>query len=382
MGKLLYYAPASYGGLLNYAQEQADAIARLGIDTTVICSANFTKRPDDRFSMLSTLIDSRVTYQGSRLMRSLLHVKNLFKNFDKVKKEVLSGGYHHVLFASYIEYFSPFWVSGYRKLAAKGITFGAVIQEPVRDFRVGPLWWHRWSIAEAYSFLKYAFVHDYVNLDTVRKMPNLQTVVIPYGPHKFPEPNKSRAEVRHKLGIPECAVVLLAFGHIRDNKNLDYAIRALNEIAGSYLIVAGKRDASSQRPESYYQDLASKIGVSDRCKWILEYVSEIDAANYFNACDLVLLTYSSSFRSASGVLHVAARYRKPSIVSSGSGSLQSVVRKYKIGVWVEPDCPTAVADGIKNWLRNPVASDWHSYEKDNSWDTNARIVCDTYFGSI
>ena len=36
--KLLYYASASYGGLANYAQNQADEIAKLGISVTVLCS--------------------------------------------------------------------------------------------------------------------------------------------------------------------------------------------------------------------------------------------------------------------------------------------------------------------------------------------------------
>ena len=135
-------------------------------------------------------------------------------------------------------------------------------------------------------------------------------------------------------------------------------------------------------PESYYQNLAEQLGVSSRCKWVFNYVSEEDAANYFNSCDLVLLTYSSSFRSASGVLHVAARYRKPSIVSAGSGSLKSVVQKYNIGVWVEPDKPDSVVEGIHKCLRSPVTPEWNSYDQENSWEQNARIVNEAYFYSF
>ena len=378
MNKILYYASASYGGLLNYAQEQANAIASLGIEVHVVCSPNFIKRETDRYSLLPILIESRAPAGGNKFLRAISYVRILLKNMAIIRAEVLQSEFKHVLFAAYAEYFSPLWAKPFQILAQTGVVFGAVVQEPVRDFRVGPVWWHRKSIAAAYSFLKYAFVHEHISLDTGAFMPDLKTIVIPYGPHKFPTPSKPRSVTRENLGIPENALVLFSFGHIRDNKNLDYAVRALAEIPEAWLLVAGKRSASSQRPESFYQDLAEKLGVADRCKWVLEYVSERDAANYFMASDLIILTYSSSFRSASGVLHVAARYRKPSIVSAGQGSLQSVVQKYQIGVWVEPDRPKAVVDGIRDWKNRPLLSDWERYDAENSWDENAKRVLSAF----
>ncbi len=311
---------------------------------------------------------------GNRILRAVKYVRTLLKNLKTVREEAVCGGYQHVLFASYAEYFAPIWSGAYRNLAAKGISFGAVVQEPVRNFRVGPRWWHRWSVGSAYSFLRYAFVHDDVILDTGWPMPRLETVVVPYGPHRFPDPTESRAKTRRELGIPMDALVLFSFGHIRDNKNLDYAVRALKEIPEAYLLVAGKRSAASQRPESYYREMAERLGVADRCRWVVAYVSEEEASNFFTASDLVLLTYSSSFRSASGVLHVAARYKKQSIVSAGQGSLQSVVRNYQIGLWVEPDDQNAVVLGIQEWMRNPPSPDWARYERENSWEENARKV--------
>ena len=374
MKKLIYYAPASYGGLLNYAQEQANALAALGIDVTVVCSPNFVKRSSDLYVVLPKLVESRVAAGGNKILRALRYVRVLLQNMATLRAEVASGGFTHVLFASYAEYFAPLWAGAYRHLAQRGVVFGAVVQEPVRNFQVGPKWWHRLSVGDAYSFLKYAFVHDDVALDTGRSMPDLNTLVVPYGLHQFPDATQSREVTRRKLGIPENAVVLFAFGHIRDNKNLDYAVRALQEIPEAYLLVAGKRSASSQKPESFYQRLADSLGVAGRCKWVIDYVSEEAAANYFTASDLVLLTYSSSFRSASGVLNVAAWYEKQSIVSAGQGSLQSVVLNYRIGVWVEPNEPGAVAAGIKEWMRKPLVPDWVAYKRENSWAENARLV--------
>jgi hypothetical protein len=52
---------------------------------------------------------------------------------------------------------------------------------------------------------------------------------------------------------------------------------------------------------------------------------------------VVLVTYSAKFRSASGVLNAAVSARKPVLASSGPGPLKTVVEKYHLGVFVNPD---------------------------------------------
>lgn len=377
--RLLYYAPTSYGGLGNYAQEQADALAGLGIQVDVLCSPDFVKRPGDRFNVLPRLIDGRPMKEMGRVFKAGRFCAILLANFATLRREIVRGGYDKVFLVSYAEYFAPLWAWMFAGLRHRGIVFGAVVQEPVRNFQVGPTWWHRWSISCAYGFLSHAFEHDDVALDTVRPRPDLRVHIVPMGPQKFPDPAASREETRRRLGIPPEAVVVFSFGHIRDNKNLDFAVRALREVPEAWLLVAGKRTSESQKSESYYVELAKSLGVDDRCTWIFEYVSETEAANLFEACDLVLLTYSSSFFSASGVLNVAAKYRKPCIASAGEGSLKKVVREYRLGVWVEPDKAEAVAQGIKLWLACAPKPDWEGYAASNSWQRNAEIVQDALF---
>jgi len=372
--RLLYYAPASYGGLLNYAQEQADALGGLGIDVTVLCSPQFVKRPTDRYTLLPKLVDTRRPPGGNKILRSVRYVRLLLANMRTVRREAVQGGYNKVFFASYAEYFAPLWAGPFRRLAQGGIKFGAMVQEPVRNFRVGPEWWHCWSIWNAYSFLSCVFEHDDVPLDTVRPVPGLTTDIVPMGPHQFPDAAETREATRQRLGIPADAIVLLAFGHIRDNKNLDLAVRALAEVPRAHLLVAGKRSASSQKPESCYIDLAKACGVEARCTWVIDYVTEEEAANLFNASDVILLTYDKTFRSASGVLNVAARYRRPVIASAGAGSLQKVVRDYQLGAWVEPDDAAALVEGLKNWIASPPSPRWDAYDTENSWHRNAKVV--------
>jgi glycosyltransferase involved in cell wall biosynthesis len=255
------------------------------------------------------------------------------------------------------------------------------VHDPVRDFVVGPFWWHRRSIADGYSFLREAFVHEEIQLDTDRPMPCLRTTVIPHGPFRFPEPTLSRKQMRDKFQIRDDAFVLLSFGHIRDGKNLDLAVRALRDFPSVYLLVAGKEQSSAQKPIGYYQELARKIGVSERCRWMHCHVPENEIGNLFLASDLILLTYNKSFRSASGVLNTAVRYRKPCLASSGGGNLQSVIERYNLGRFVAPDNLETLREGIDIARAKGIAPDWDTYELENSWQRNALLVKEKMFES-
>jgi glycosyltransferase involved in cell wall biosynthesis len=376
--KVLYFAQESSGGLLPYAQDQADALGRHGAEVTVLCAPDFQKRHGDAYELLPRLVSSKSATHSNRLVRRLRFANRYLRNASVLASETARGNFDAVLLSSYAEYLAPLWAERFCRLDRQGTLFGAVIQEPVRDFVVGPLWWHKWSVRRAYDYLSLAFTHDEVDLDTCGSKTRPDHYVIPYGPHRFPDATRSREEVRRELDVPIGAPLLFSFGLVRDGKNIDYTIKALREIPEAYFLVAGRRNAAGQKPESYYIELARKLGVENRCRWKFQFISEEEAADLFTASDLVMLTYSSDFRSASAALNVAVRYRRPVVASAGQGSMQSAVRNYKLGIWVEPDNASAACEGIKEWLRNPFEPNWDSYNEKNSWDRNARIVLDAF----
>ncbi|MCX6963540.1 MAG: glycosyltransferase [Verrucomicrobia bacterium] len=524
-----------------------------------------------------------------------------------------------VLFACYKEYFAPFWVWPLRRLAKKGVVIGTIAHDPVRDFVVGPLWWHRWSVRLAYSFVRHVFVHDDTPVDFGGKRPEgIQVHQIPHGPYEVAEPKIGRLEMRRRLGFlttddsdihgwgttnhtkeherveaqgeawagqagasesdslasaladspasesltrsasgpagehiaptdrisqigdrgigsvgvdqfadssgflegqsqaglqmdsqnhqsirtandpsaskgnsssvnfdsldpsrlalradlrslddlhrPRCCaplgptfscssfsfpklsvlapapaldceirgsnfealdsrpstldtsapadVVFLAFGQIRDGKNLDLFLRAITHLPKHVkLLVAGKGDSGSSRPPEFYQNLAEELGVADRCRWDVRRIPEDEVGDIFAVCDVVLVTYSAKFRSASGVLNAAVSARKLVLASSGSGPLKTVVEKYHLGVFVEPDdleetlrgalqLMDAISSPATQNLDNrrstldacfpPATTDsphdtagvllpaWDRYESDNSWKENAKKTRDTF----
>jgi len=372
--KILYYTQESGGGLLPYVQDQAHALGELGANVTVLCNPDFIKREGDRYELLVRLSSPGNRPESGKLSRMRRFAGWQLSNKRELYRQAATQKYDAVFLSSYAEYLAPIWAPWFKALQKRGVVFGAMVQEPVRDFVVGPRWWHNWSVREAYSYLSCVFTHEEVNLDrSGAKNPVIHRIV-PMAPHRFPSPAKTRNAVREELGVPEGAPLLFSFGLIRDSKNTDYSIRLLREIPDAYLLVAGKRNAGSQKPESHYVELAKSLGVQERCRWKFEFIPEQEAADFFEASDLVMLTYSKDFRSASAALNVAARYRRQVIASAGQGSLQSVVKKYRLGKWVEPGDPSAVVAAVECWLSERPQADWEAYERDNSWTRNASTV--------
>ncbi len=376
MHKLLYYSPGSCGGIADYAHEQAIALANLGVEVVMLSTPAYSRhKAHGAYTLLPLLKEPRCHRKGDRAgTRKLFNFYILLYNYSMLARTISKGKFRHVLFGSYAEYFAPLWAWLFRRFARAGVVIGAVVHDPVRDYVFGPMWWHLRSIASAYSFMREAFVHDDISLHTGVPMPQLCTTTIPIGLFHFPPPNESREEARRRLHISLDAFLILSFGHIRDGKNLDLAIESIVDLPNVFLLVAGKEQSSGQKPIRYYQELARSLGVHNRCRWLNDFIQESAVGNLFVASDLILLSYSRNFRSASAALSAGVTYRKPCLASCGEGNLHSVVQKYTLGWLVEPDNVLALRKGIEEATRSQVTPRWDAYEAEQSWSRNAEIV--------
>ena len=377
---LVYFASVGKGGLANYAEHQARALADAGASIVFLGSGHFEdsarlNSPNIEFIRLSDAprwirqcgILGRVT---ASILERLMSVRQLV---SLVRQRKIQS----VLLTAYAEYWAPLWSWQLQRLHRKNVWFGVVVHDPVRDFRIGPVFWHRWSMSLAYSFVDVAFVHDSTDLDTGSPRRNLSVVKIPHGIYEFPYPSSppSLEQVLTEFGLPLNSIVLLSFGHIRDGKNLDLTIRALVHQPRMYLLVAGKEQSSGQRTVAYYQQLARDVGVAERCVWRSEFITEECIWKYFFVANAVMLTYSKAFHSASGVLNVAAVYENSLIASGGDGPLKSAVQQYGLGIWCEPDSESSLYSALKSFLEAPLTvAKWANYKHDNSWQTNANVV--------
>ena len=508
---------------MEYAIRQSAAIAHEGVEVYFLCKESFPKERLAAGIVVEKFVESRVL---SDLRRGLVGKISTFlkltlgqwRNAKRVAELALKlsqatstrdplpvtrynlgSAEVVVLFACFKEYFSPFWVWSLRRLAKKGVVIGTIAHDPVRDFVVGPLWWHRWSVRLGYSFVRHVFVHDDTPVDFGGRQPErIQVHQIPHGPYEVSPPKIGRLEMRRRLGFTSDSttieqrgrgeieqpkvgpkgegvgtiesksteeegkdlshggtanteraarvarphlcfqtgvsepdslpskladspasesltrsasgpasspatshsllaaapdVVFLAFGQIRDGKNLDLFLRAMTLLPKNVkLLVAGTGDSGSSKPPEFYQKLAEELGVAERCRWDIRRIPEDEVGDIFAASDVVLVTYSAKFRSASGVLNTAVSARKPLLASSGPGPLENTVNKYHLGVFVEPDNCQEILRGASQILVSlspPVTQnqdtqhlrldaciypDWDQYERKNSWMKNAQNI--------
>ena len=374
--RLLYFAPYSHGGLADYTQAQADALGQEGVEVTILCRPTFSNERSGSFTTLPRLKEAKAPSRS--FLKKLDHFSWILEDVKQLDLVIRKFNYHHVIL-SFSEYLAPFWTWRLVKHANRGVRFGAIVHDPVRDFVLGPKWWHHYSIQKAYSFLSNAFVHEPIELELGNANPELITSVIPHGIYSFPPSKMTHEKAKASLQIPDQSTVLLSFGHIRDGKNLDLIIKSLKSLPDCYLIVAGKEQSSGQRPAQYYQEMAQELGIDSRCRWIIEHVPESQVGDLFSAADLLMLTYSSNFRSASGVLNTAANFRVPCIASSGDGPLKNSVELYNLGTWAQPDSQLGLEQAIQEAIDKPATPDWDLYIKENSWKRNAKIVISQIF---
>lgn len=363
--QVVIFAPTSTGGLAEHVHYQADALHRAGIQVLVLCEASFLHARHINYPFDAIFdkpsLRSGVAGKVSRILYRIKLLSRLEEYLKKMPCDIL-------LLESYVEYFSPLWIQYLLKIRQRGVRIGCNLHDPVRDFVIGPLWWHHWCCHLAYQPMSFILVHQIVPREA--RVPDyIEKFLVPVGIYNDNLPPPDSSFSREKLGLSDHMRVYLSFGYIRDNKNLDLFIRAMQHIPDVFLIVAGRDQSSSQKPSSYYKQLADSCNVSERVHFDTSFISEEKISLYFSACDQVLLTYARSFLSQSGVLNIAAKYQKPVLASSGNSPLKDVVQRFQLGQFIQPDNIDSIVDALSH-PRTVNQPDWQAYSEYATWEQN------------
>ena len=131
-------------------------------------------------------------------------------------------------------------------------------------------------------------------------------------------------------------LVALVLGLVRPYKGIDVAIRALADVPGARLIVAGE----FWTPVEALREEALRHGVSDRVDLRPGYVPAGELPALFEECDVVLTPYLSATGSQAPAL--ARAFGRP-VVSSDVGGLGADVREGVDGLVVAPGDADALA---------------------------------------
>ena len=371
---ILIFAPSVNGGIAEHTFYQARALAQAGARITCLVAPSFLAGRTLAFATEVCLNDPP-REGGWRLRRHFILFWHLLADRWRLAWHVWQARPDLVLLDSYVEYFSPFWIWPHWLLARLRHTrYAANLHDPVRDHRVGPAWWHGLSVRLAYLPLKFVLVHH--QLPEPSPVPKrVKVCEVPVGVYEVTPGTLNPRTLRNDWQVPAGARVFLAFGYIRDNKNLDLVMKAMAGVPGVFLVVAGRESSSHSRPLKYYRDLAASLGIADRVRFFDQFIADNEVAAYYAAADFIVLTYAASFVSQSAVLNVAARLTKPVLASSGPGPLRNSVERFGLGVFVEPDSVPAIARGLRRLLAGDIpAPAWENYLAYASWRTNAAAI--------
>jgi glycosyltransferase involved in cell wall biosynthesis len=370
---ILLFSPSVSGGIAEHTFYQARALEKAGAKVTCLIAPSFLDGRPTGFETITCLSNPPVP-GGSRLVKKMKMVWRLTTDRFVLAWQIWKRRPDLVLLDSYVEYFAPLWVWPHWLLArACRIRYTANLHDPVRNFAVGPAWWHKLSVRLAYLPLDFVLVHD--KLPEPSPVPaHVRVVQVPHGLYEISGSPVSAKKIRQSWGVKEEQKVFLAFGYVRDGKNLDLAVRALAQVPEAFLVVAGSVASTKDKPFADYRELAAQLGVLERCHFAEGFVADVELGKYFAGTDFVLLTYAATFHSQSGVLNIAARARKPVLASASPSPLIESVRKFQLGITVEPDSPAAVVAGMQRLLAAPLSPKWEEYEAAASWSANAQGV--------
>ena len=366
----MIFSPSVSGGIAEYAFYQAGALEQAGTKVICLVAPSFLAGRPAGFETVSCLSNPPAA-GSSRLLKKIRMVWCILTNQWVLARQIWKRRPDLVLLDSYTEYFSPLWIWPHWLVAQiRGTKYAANLHDPVRNFVVGPKWWHKFSVRLAYLPLDFVLVHD--QLPEPSPVPTrVRVVQVPHGLYEISGPPVNVGEIRRRWGVKDGQKVLLAFGFVRDGKNLDLAVRALAQVPEAFLVVAGSVASGKEKPFAFYRQLAGELGVADRCHFAEGFVSDDELGKFFAGTDFVLLTYAATFHSQSGVLNIAARARKPVLASASPSPLIESVRKFQLGVTVEPDLLNAIISGLKQLLSTPTSPRWEDYEAAASWAVNA-----------
>ena len=368
---IIIYSPTPIGGLAEHIHYQSEALLKKNKNFLILASPSFLECKQVSYPIEYCLLDMP-TKKGNQLINKVKKFITLIRNQYILSWYVFRKRPTLVLLSSYVEYFSPFWILPHLLLAKFfGVKYAANLHDPIRNFILGPQWWHDFSVTLSYLPLSYVLVHQ--RLEESSLVPkHIKVAEVPVGVYSVDTSQVNDKEtMRMNWKVPNHCKVFLSFGFVRDNKNIDLFMRAMASRPNVFLVIAGKVASEQQKPFSFYQDLSKELDIVDRIYFFNDFVPDDLIASYFLSTDFVLLCYSSNFVSQSGVLNIAASVKKTVLSSSNPSPLKDCVINYSLGVFVEPDNLPALEYGIDKLLTHklplPKWSDYYSYA---SWDTN------------
>lgn len=350
---------------------------RPDVEVEAICTPDYKWNHADGYATWDGL--ASISHDVPTLRR-LRFLKGQFVNPKRAIEHAASTGLDVLHIANINHLTFPYWRP---KIEATEIRVAASAHDVKRQKSMISRRWEDRQLKAFYRFADALFVHsDYQARELVdfANASRDKVHVVPHGRYAHGPVEDSQTALRKKWKLPSDQRVSLFFGKIRDEKNLDGFLEALSRTNQSlHAVVAGREDGN-HRDIEHYRKLADGLGVADHVTFIPRFIEDAEVAELFAASDWVALPYESVFTSQSGVLNVAAHYKRPVLVGSAP-VLQETVQACDIGVACSGDQPedlTAGIDAMHERLESGHDHAFEEYSRCFSWDENVRRTVDVY----
>jgi beta-1,4-mannosyltransferase len=190
-------------------------------------------------------------------------------------------------------------------------------------------------------------------------------VVVPHGNYFAYPRGIAKAEARHRLGLPDDAFVMLAFGRVRAYKGLDLLLRAfaLARVPRKRLLIAGV-----YRPAGGWSDRVRMAWVQYFKPGVRAFLHEVpdeDVQVHLAASDVVVLSHRAVLNSGVAVLGMS--FGKP-VIGPRAGCLPAVIAG-DYNVLYEPGDPLALAMAMERSSRiDPAGAEAANMAAAARWD--------------
>ena len=193
---------------------------------------------------------------------------------------------------------------------------------------------------------------DNIHVARVFKMDQQPTVhIIPEGLRENAGP-QPQAEVRKALGIPAGKRMLLLFGVAGKGKGAEFLFNAMDGLEPKCMVyVVGKTGGVYEDSWGAIDHLREK-GWENNLRVISRFVSENEMAQFFSACDGVVLPYRHGYATTSGNLTMAIEYGK-AVIASDQFYLGDVVGNNHLGLLFPPENVKALRCCLAEFSEKP-----------------------------
>lgn len=367
---ILIHCPGSHGAIADQVHRQATAFHELGIRVLLLCSPGYLRTRPAEYPVISCMAEG-ATQESSFFSRKFAKAKQTLFNQWLFAWHVYAKRPMIVLTGSHTDTQAALWIWPHMLLSHfYRIVYATNLHFATRDHTIGPAWWNAMCARLSFNPFRIALAHKRLSNST--QLPrHIHPVEVPLGPESTRPVHQNPKTIRATWKVPRGKKVFLAFGTIRNHKNIDLAIRALTDNPEVHLVIIGSVSSHKDKPLKYYQMLADDLGLSKRVFISDEFVGDEKRLSYFQAADYILLTYAGSFHSQTATLTTAVNARRQVLAASGTSPMQDLVQHFGLGVYVEPDSSDAVADGMATLLHGKLPEpDWEGYEAHATWEKN------------